>query len=137
MAVFWNPFVKEKVNAKLFNYSVLSRAIKLFNEFTKNVLGFKPYKLQKFQLLTDKKKLVPLQRCRQFQHRAEYQQWMHILFTDEKLFTVKQMHKHQNVRGVAFFVVLNYRSFLVHSQISLFYCKPKMIIILSIFNRFS
>lgn len=38
-------------------------------QMAKNELGFKPYKLQKVQVLTDEnKQYVQLQKCRQFQH---------------------------------------------------------------------
>ena len=62
------------------------------------VLGLKPYKLQKVQLLTDENKIVRIQRCRQLLRRAATHQWEKILFTDEKLFTIEQAHNHQNDR---------------------------------------
>jgi len=64
----------------------------------KNELNLKPYKLQKVQLLTDENKRVRIQRCRQLKRRAAGQRWEHILFTDEKIFTVEQVHNHQNDR---------------------------------------
>lgn len=64
----------------------------------KKELGLKPYKLQKVQLLTDDNKRVRLERCRKLKRRAAGQQWERILFTDEKLFTVEEVHNHQNDR---------------------------------------
>lgn len=64
----------------------------------KNDLAFKPYKLQKVQLLTDENKLVRLQRSRRLIRRHATQGWEKILFTDEKLFTLEQSHNRQNDR---------------------------------------
>ncbi|GBL98509.1 hypothetical protein AVEN_111630-1 [Araneus ventricosus] len=63
----------------------------------KTELGLKPYKFQKVQLLTEKNKLVRLQRCRKLLRRASSQRWERFLFTDE-LFTVQQAHNSQNDR---------------------------------------
>ena len=68
-------------------------------QMAKRELNLMPYKLQKVQLLTDEKKRVRLQRCRQFKRRAAAQRWERILFMDEKLFTVEQAHNHQNNRS--------------------------------------
>lgn len=67
-------------------------------KMAKEVLGLKPYKLQKVQLLTNQNKQVRLQRCRQLLRRAATHQWEKILFTDEKVFTIEQTHNHQNDR---------------------------------------
>ncbi|GBM01374.1 hypothetical protein AVEN_135796-1 [Araneus ventricosus] len=64
----------------------------------KTELGLKPYKFQNFQLLTEKHKLVRLQRCRKLLRRAATIHWERFLFTDEKLFTVQQAHNSQNDR---------------------------------------
>lgn len=72
--------------------------LEAIRRMVKNKLGLKQYKLQKVQLLTDENKRMRLQRCRQLQYEAVDQQWGQILFTDEKLFTVKQTHNHQNDR---------------------------------------
>ena len=64
----------------------------------KKELGLQPYKRQKVQLLTDENKRTRLQRCRLLVHRAAGNKWENILFTDEKLFTVEQVHNPQNDR---------------------------------------
>ena len=64
----------------------------------KEDLNLKAYKLQKVQLLTNENKRVRFQRCRLLKRRAAGQRWEHMLFTDEKLFTVGQAHNHQNDR---------------------------------------
>lgn len=56
-------------------------------QIAKKEFEFKPYKLQKFQLLTDENKRVRLQRNRQLKTQAADNGWEMILFTDEKLFT--------------------------------------------------
>ncbi|GFV40925.1 uncharacterized protein TNCV_2665161 [Trichonephila clavipes] len=64
----------------------------------KSELGLKPYKLRKVQLFTLKNKLVLLRRCRKLLRRAASQRREKFLFTDEKLFTVHQVHISQNDR---------------------------------------
>lgn len=64
----------------------------------KNELHLKPYKLHKVQLLTEKNKCIRIQRCRLLRRRAAGHKWEHIIFTDEKLFTVEQVHNRQNDR---------------------------------------
>ncbi|UYV67198.1 hypothetical protein LAZ67_4004360 [Cordylochernes scorpioides] len=53
----------------------------------------------KTQHLKDENKRVRLERCHQLKHRATGQRWERILFTDEKLFTLKQAYNHQNDRS--------------------------------------
>ncbi|GFU66872.1 uncharacterized protein TNCV_895081 [Trichonephila clavipes] len=62
-------------------------------QIAKMVLGLKPYKLKKFQLPTE---LVRLRRFRKLFRRAASQSWERFLFTDEKFFTVQQVHSSQN-----------------------------------------
>ncbi|GBM82296.1 hypothetical protein AVEN_149621-1 [Araneus ventricosus] len=64
----------------------------------KTELGLKPYKFQKVQLLTEKNKLMRLQRCQKLLRRTASQLWERFLFTDEKLLTVQQAHNSQNNR---------------------------------------
>lgn len=61
-------------------------------------LNLKAYKLRKAQLLEDKDKKVRLERCRLIKKRAAAEKWNHILFSDEKLFSIEQAHNHQNDR---------------------------------------
>ena len=58
--------------------------------------NLKPYRLRRVQLLTDEDKVKRLQRCRLLNQRAAEGRWVTILFTDEKLFTVKQSYNPQN-----------------------------------------
>nr|CAD2200007.1 unnamed protein product [Meloidogyne enterolobii] len=61
----------------------------------KNKLGLIPYKIQKAQLLTEKTKKVRLEGCKLLPH---WHACPDILFTDEKIFTIKAVHNHQNYR---------------------------------------
>ncbi|GFS92440.1 uncharacterized protein TNCV_1159371 [Trichonephila clavipes] len=65
---------------------------------TKTKLGLKPYKLRKFQHLSEENRLVRLRRCRKLLRRDASQRRERFLFTDEKLFTVQQVHNSQNDR---------------------------------------
>ncbi|GBM39590.1 hypothetical protein AVEN_154104-1 [Araneus ventricosus] len=67
-------------------------------QMAKTELGLKPYKFQKVQLLTEKNKLVRLQRCRKLLRGAASQRRERFLFTDEQLFIVQQTHNSQNDR---------------------------------------
>ncbi|GFY33536.1 uncharacterized protein TNCV_4538701 [Trichonephila clavipes] len=69
---------------------------RLVRRIAKTELGLKPYKLRKVQLLTEKNKLVRLRRCPKLLRWAVSQCWERFLFTDEKLFTVQQVHNSQN-----------------------------------------
>lgn len=64
----------------------------------KTELKLRPYKLTKGQLLTDENKRVRLERCRKLLKRAAHSNWEHILFSDEKLFSVQQVFNRQNDR---------------------------------------
>ncbi|XP_017478987.1 PREDICTED: uncharacterized protein LOC108368613 [Rhagoletis zephyria] len=64
----------------------------------KKELHIKPYKIPRAQLLTDENKKVRLERCRQILRRAANARWDKILFTDEKLCTIEQVHSRQNDR---------------------------------------
>ena len=61
----------------------------------KEELGFKPYKIQKGHLLTDKMKKVRLERSRLLLRLSVGSE---ILFSGEKIFTVETTHNHQNNR---------------------------------------
>ncbi|UYV74790.1 chmp5, partial [Cordylochernes scorpioides] len=69
------------------------------HRIAKKELNLKAYKLQNIQLLTKENKSVRLKRCRQLKHRATCMPREHILFMDEKLFTLEQAHNHQNDRS--------------------------------------
>ncbi|GFX13585.1 uncharacterized protein TNCV_3136581 [Trichonephila clavipes] len=64
----------------------------------KTELGLKPYKLRDAQLLSKKNKLVRLRRCRKLLRRTASQCLERFLVTDEKGFTVLQVHNSQNDR---------------------------------------
>ncbi|GBN19241.1 hypothetical protein AVEN_31022-1 [Araneus ventricosus] len=85
-----NPRVSMRKFAR--DMGISNRSVR---RISKTELGLKPYKFQKFQLLTEKK-LVELQRCQNLLRRAASQRWERFLFTDEKLFTVQQAHNSQN-----------------------------------------
>ena len=62
-------------------------------------LHLKPHKLQMVLLLTPDNKRVRLERCRRLHRLVTPLNWEPILFTDEKLFTIGQAHKHQDERS--------------------------------------
>lgn len=78
----------------------------------KNELGFKAYKLQKAQFLTEQNKLVRVQRCRGLLQRHAGPE---ILFSDEKIFTIEAAHNHQNDRIWTTEPPLS-KKFVTHSQ---------------------
>lgn len=57
-----------------------------------------PYKFRKAQFLTDKNKMVRLQKCKLLLSRHVALNWENILFTDEKIFTIEQQFNLQNNR---------------------------------------
>ena len=63
---------------------------------SKEDLKLKPYKLRKAQLLTEKNKLIRPERYKKLALRAAGDKLKDFLFSDEKLFTVEQLHNHQN-----------------------------------------
>nr|CAD2203067.1 unnamed protein product [Meloidogyne enterolobii] len=64
-------------------------------QIAKNELGLNPYNIQKAQLLTEKTKKVRLERCKLL---LQWHACPDIFFTDEKIFTIKAVHNHQNYR---------------------------------------
>ena len=69
-------------------------------QISKYELQLKPYNLHRVQLLTGDNKRVLLERCRRLLRRVTPQNCMGtILFTDEKLFAIEQVHNHQNARN--------------------------------------
>ncbi|CAK5007774.1 unnamed protein product [Meloidogyne enterolobii] len=61
----------------------------------KNKLELIPYKIQKAQLLTEKTKKVRLAGCKLL---LQWHACPDIPFSDEKIFTIKIVHNHQNYR---------------------------------------
>ncbi|GFT37924.1 uncharacterized protein TNCV_774481 [Trichonephila clavipes] len=71
---------------------------RLVRRIAKTKLGLKPYKLRKVQLLTEKNELVRLRRCRKLLRQAASHRWERLLFIDEKLLTVQQIHNSHNYK---------------------------------------
>jgi transposase len=99
--------VRHKIKARLQRNSQLSlrkvaKEIHINREtvrhIVKNVFMLNPYKLQRVHLLTEKMKLVRLQRASALLELAASRPWERIVFSDEKLFNVEQAVNSQNDR---------------------------------------
>uniref|UniRef100_A0A914VSL0 Transposase n=1 Tax=Plectus sambesii TaxID=2011161 RepID=A0A914VSL0_9BILA len=66
----------------------------------KNVLGLKPYKQQEAHLLTETTKTTRLERCKRLKRRFGAGQHRRIVFSDEKLFTIKIVGRSQKPKSV-------------------------------------
>ncbi|XP_026479502.1 uncharacterized protein LOC113385894 [Ctenocephalides felis] len=64
----------------------------------KNDLKVKPYKIQKAHYLTSKQQQVRLQRAKELLRLAESGKFPNIVFSDEKIFIIKQFAHSQNDR---------------------------------------
>ena len=58
----------------------------------------RPYKIQQVQELSDKQRVVRLQRAKELKRRFANGRHKDIVFSDEKLFTVEQFVNKQNDR---------------------------------------
>ncbi|GFS93237.1 uncharacterized protein TNCV_2125201 [Trichonephila clavipes] len=77
------------------NMGISDRSVK---RISKPERGLKPYKLRKVQLLTEKKQTRAAPKMPKLLTRVASQRWEKLLFTDDKLFKIQQVHSSQNDR---------------------------------------